>query len=372
MDGGTWPLMTTSVYPKPPAGTAGLRLVAGLMLMLGLGCSSRLPECGAGGKTTGVTASRRLMGVSWKVTVHAATHRQASQAAEAALDEVARLEKILSDYDPQSECSRLSAAAPVRREVSDDLWRVLAASLRFREASGGGFDPAVGQLTALWRQSRKTGRLPPAKKLKAALATAGEGAVVLYETPRPEGGPLREVELPHAGTRLDFGGIGMGYAIDAAMRLLAKRGITSAMVDASGDIAVSAAPPDRKAWRVAVAPLDPRDPEGPDEFLDLTDAAVTTSGDAFQAVEIDGVRYSHVVDPRTGLGVRGPTAVTVIAADATTADALATTASVLGPAEGLALVEKTPGTAARFVWLEGQTIMKKRSSSWPRPQSDSE
>jgi FAD:protein FMN transferase len=358
--------MITPAYPKRPTITAGLRLVVLVMLATGFGCSPPRAGSDAKGETIGLTASRRLMGVSWKVTVHAATHPQAEQAAEAALDEVARLEGILSDYDPQSECSRLSAAAPVRREVSDDLWEVLAASRRFLEASEGGFDPAVGRLTALWRQSRKTGRLPREEKLEAALVTAGAGAVVLHETPRPEGKPLREVELPRAGTRLDFGGIGMGYAIDAAMRLLARRGITSAMVDASGDIAVSAAPPGRHAWRVAVAPLDPRDPEGPDEFLDLVNAAVTTSGDASQAVEIDGVRYSHVVDPRTGLGVRGPTAVTVIAADATTADALATAASVLGPAEGLALIEKTPGTAARFVWLEGQTIMKKRSRRWPR------
>ena len=163
----------------------------------------------------------------------------------------------------------------------------------------------------------------------------------------------------------------MGYAIDEAMGLLAERGIRSAMIDASGDIAVSGPPPGRDHWRVAVPPLmrqtavpatASRETTMP--TLALVHAAVATSGDAYQAVVIDGVRYSHIVDPRTGLGVVGPTAVTVVATDATSADALSTSISVLGPHEGLALAESVDGVAARCSWVDGDRLRVESSSRW--------
>jgi FAD:protein FMN transferase len=285
-----------------------------------------------------LTATRRIMGAPWKIVVHA--DAAAGEAAiAAAFAEIERLEKVLSDYDPASELSRLSAAAPTAEPVgvSDDLWRVLATAESLREASGGAFDISVGPLTTLWRQSRRSGRLPRDDKLAAARAAVGEGTIELLADEQA-------VRLPKAGTRLDPGGIGMGYAADRAMEILAGRGIDAALIDASGDILVSGPPPGRDGWRVAVAPLRPG---GEGEVVVLTDAAVTTSGDAYQAVEIDGIRYSHIVDPRTGLGVTGPAAVTVIAPDATTADSLATAASVLGRASGLELLAAFPSCAAR-------------------------
>ena len=171
--------------------------------------------------------------------------------------------------------------------------------------------------------------------------------------------------------RLDLGGIGMGYAIDRALTVLQQRQITVAMIDASGDIGVIGQPPGTTGWRIEIDPLGRRESGlagkkvPPPLVLTLTNAAITTSGDAFQAVEIEGVRYSHIVDPRTGLGVIGSTGVTVIAADATTADALATTLSVLGPEAGLPLVEATPTAAARFVQLQDGKPVVTKSRRWP-------
>ena len=303
--------------------------------------------------------SRRLMGVPWSVTV-AGGGAGAEAAAEAALDEVARLERILSDYDPQSELSRLSASAPTRRPVplSADLAAVLIRALAIRDASGGAFDPTVGPLTTLWRQARRSGRLPLPERLTAARAAVGPATL------RVEGDPPAAM-LTRPGMRLDLGGIGMGYAIDRALALLAGRGITSALVDASGDVGCSGAPPGSDAWRVTVAPLDPADADGEGATIRVARAAVTTSGDAFQAVEIDGRRYSHIVDPRTGIGVAGPAAVTVIAPDCTAADALATAASVLGPDAGLALVERMEGCAARFVWVDRGDQQVATTVGWP-------
>jgi len=307
------------------------------------------------------------MGVEWVVTVHAASAEEATAAAEAALDRVEAIERVLSDYDPASELSQLTAAmarAPGKAfPVSDDLAATLEQSLAFSRLTHGAFDVTVGPLTRLWRQARKTGRLPNPEKLTAALAATGADAVSLQAG---DDGP--QVSIAHAATRLDFGGIGMGYAIDEAMTLLKDRGITSAMIDSSGDIAVSGPPPGRTDWRIAVPPLMRYAGEAADHqptpTLALVHAAVATSGDAYQAVLIDGVRYSHIVDPRTGLGVVGPSAVTVIAADATTADALSTATSVLGPVDGLALIEGLEGTAARFSWVDDDQLRVEASPTW--------
>lgn len=313
---------------------------------------------GPGEKVDRVVETRRHMGVTWTITAHGPAAATAA-AVGAAHDEVARLEAILSDYDPTSELSRLSAAAPTVEPVAvgDDLWRVLSQAVAVRDASDGAFDPAVGPLTTLWRQARRTGALPGPEKLARARAAVGRDALLLH----PD---RRAVTLARPGMRLDLGGIGMGDAADRALDVLRRHGVVAAMVDASGDIAVLGAPPGKKAWRIAVAPLGTLDSESGE--LALVDAAVTTSGDAFQAVTIDGVRYGHVVDPRSGLGVAGPAAVTVIAPDCTTADALATAALALGRDRGMQLVEATAGCAAMFLWAdESGKAERSASARWP-------
>lgn len=319
--------------------------------------------CGRGDAVVRETRTERLMGAPWTITAYAGSKTAASAGIDAAFAEVGRLERILSDYDPASELSVLSAAAPTTSRVSDDLWRVLAESVRIRDSSGGAFDPTVGPLTTLWRRARRSGRLPDPAKLAAARAAVGPSTLRLDAVDRT-------VELRVPGMRLDLGGIGMGYAMDRAMDVLRMRGIRSAMIDASGDIAVSAAPPGRSGWRIAVARVDSNATEHssarPTDSIELVDAAITTSGDAFQAVEIDGVRYSHIVDPRTGMGVAGRSAVTVIARDGTTADAVATAASVLGPEAGVSWVERIPGACALFQSGNPGMVREVFTAGWPR------
>jgi thiamine biosynthesis lipoprotein len=309
-----------------------------------------------------VTGGRRLMGVAWTVTVNATTAAAGEGGIAAALDEVARLEAILSDYRPDSELSRLSAASPTDRAVpvSDDLWAVLGRAVVYRDESDGAFDPTVGPLTTLWRQSRRSGVLPLPAKLSTARGAVGPLTLVLEDRPRG-------VRLTRPGMRLDLGGIGMGYAIDRALAILAARGIGSALVDASGDVGASGAPPGEAGWRIAIDPI-PGTPEAATGQILLADAAVTTSGDARQSVAIGGRRYSHIVDPRTGIGIDGPAAVTVIAPDATAADALATAANVLGPVRGRTLLENQAGCAGRFVSVGGEgegSVREVQTSRWP-------
>lgn len=328
---------------------------------LTLCCLGALALAACGAAPVRIEETRRHMGVPWTITVYGTSQAKARAAVAAAHDEVARLERILSDYDAASELSRLSAAAPTPEPVpvSDDLWRVLARAVAVRDASQGAFDPTVGPLTALWRQARRTGVMPSADALAAARAAVGRDTLLLD--------PQRRcVMLTRPGMRLDLGGIGMGDAIDRALERLRDHGVEAAMIDASGDIAVLGSPPGREAWRIGLAPLGRTEPKA--ASLPLVDAAVTTSGDAFQAVTIDGVRYGHVVDPRTGLGTTGPAAVTVIAADATTADALATAALVLGRDAGMRLVDSFPGCAARFAWTdEAGASHHTVCGPWPGP-----
>ena len=160
--------------------------------------------------------------------------------------------------------------------------------------------------------------------------------------------------------RLDLGGIAKGYAIDEAQKVLGARGITRALVAGGGDMAVSDAPPGESGWRIEIAPLDaPNAP--PARFVRLRHHALATSGDLFQHVEIDGIRYSHIVDPRTGLGLIDHSLVTVIARDCMTADSLTKPVSVLGPAKGVAFIEDTPGAAALIVRKPGAVIEARES-----------
>jgi thiamine biosynthesis lipoprotein len=155
--------------------------------------------------------------------------------------------------------------------------------------------------------------------------------------------------------RLDLGGIAKGYAIDEALAILRAHGIERALVTGAGDMAMSDPPPGKKGWRIEIAPLDaPNAP--PTRFVVLTRAALATSGDVFQRLDIDGKRYSHIVDPHTGLGLTDHSLVTVIARDCITADCLSTAVSVLGPQKGLKLVEKTRGAVTRIVRQPNEKI----------------
>jgi len=222
--------------------------------------------------------------------------------------------------------------------VSDDLWTVLCRSQELSEASDGAFDVTVGPLVRLWRRARRMQALPKEELLAAARAATGYCNLELDERQH-----TAKLLLPDM--RLDLGGIAMGYAVDEALGVLREQGVTRAIMDASGDIGASDPPPGETGWRVGIVPLDAVDGP-PSRYVLLANAAVTNSGDAFQFVEIDGVRYSHIIDPQTGLGLTDRSSVTVLARDCLTADSLATAVSVLGPDCGMSLVEATPGAAA--------------------------
>jgi thiamine biosynthesis lipoprotein len=301
--------------------------------------------------------SETIMAVPVMIKLYAPDAAAASAAAEAAFARVRALNAILSDYDEESELRRLSAAAvrPGGVAVSDDLWRVLGRAQEISAASEGALDVTVGPAVALWRFAKRRHQLPVPGALAEALARVDYRLVRLH----PEG---RRVELLKADMQLDAGGIAKGYAVDAALKVLRERGLGRAIVDAGGDIAVGDPPPGAAGWRIGVE-LQKKDAP-PERFLSLSRVGIATSGDTRQYVYIGGRRYSHILDPKTGLGMADRRCVAVVAPDATTADALATALSVLDPARGCALADGMPGTAALIVRVPEEKEERHESKGW--------
>jgi thiamine biosynthesis lipoprotein len=199
----------------------------------------------------------------------------------------------------------------------------------------------IGPLSKLWRRARRWKELPESEALAAARLGVGYRALVLD--------PGRQAaKLTKPNMRLDLGGIGKGYAVDEAVTAVVGCGISRVLARASGDIACADAPPGERGWRIGVAPLDPNEP--PVRFLELVNRGVSTSGDARQHLIVEGRRYSHIIDPRTGECVRGRSSVTVIAPRGMLADGLDTAACVLGPDGAKELMQKFDGVEMLMVY----------------------
>ena len=277
---------------------------------------------------------RLQMGTRFELVVYGVDEAKAAKALEAAHARIAALNGVFSDWDPESELMRRCRAARPGKVMpaSETLVTLLARAQDFAKLSDGAFDVTVGPFTRLWRRSRQLGQLPPKAVLDEARARVGWRQLKVD----PEARTLR-LDLPRM--RLDLGGIAKGAAADEALRCLREAGFPRALVDAGGDLRLGDPPPGRRGWTIAVRSLAKDEKRAP---LVLADCAVATSGDLERSVTIDGVSYSHLIDPRTGLGLTRRRAATVIAPDATTADALASVVCVLG-GEGLALLRGRPG-----------------------------
>jgi thiamine biosynthesis lipoprotein len=289
------------------------------------------------------------MGTLFSIVLYAHDPATAEKAAAAAFERVAELDAVMSDYQADSELMRLCDqpyGQPV--SVSADLFDVLQYSQKVSRLSDGAFDVTVGPFVRLWRFSRKRGVLPTASELAAARAAVG------YQKLRLDPAN-RTVTLLAPGMRLDLGGIGKGYAADQALRVLREMGLRQALVAASGDIAVGEPPPRQLGWRIGISSLG-SSTNGLARTLILANAGISTSGDTEQHVDIGGIRYSHILDPTTGLGLTNRIQATIVGPDATTTDGLDTTVSVLGKERGLALVDAWPRASALVLVQEDKEI----------------
>ncbi len=272
----------------------------------------------------------------------------------AGFDRVAAINAICSDYLVESELNTLSAAPagePVA--VSSELLDVLQRCQHLFEVSDGAFDPTVGPMVRLWRRSRRSNQLPTEVQIAGAKARTGMEKVTIDSA-------ASTVTKSVEGMVFDLGGIAKGYAADAVLAILHEAGYQRALVAASGDIALGEPPPGEVGWAVGLDTMEMA--KAGDTSFRLATAAVSTSGDTQRYLEIDGQRYSHIVDKSTGLGLTERIAVSVIAKDATTTDSYATAVSLLGLERGMKLIEATDGVECRIVTAEMEVH---RSSGFP-------
>jgi thiamine biosynthesis lipoprotein len=331
-------------------GAAGTRRPAMLALFLvSLGTANAVAEDGL----TLFTFRETHLAVPVELRVYAADEAVAKDASQAAYARIDELDRIFSDYDADSEAMRLCRTdQPVR--VSSDLFFLLNTSIALSERTDGAFDVTLGPLVKQWRRARRKKELPTPEQIAAAKELVGYRNLKLDES-------ARTVAVLKAGMQLDFGGIAKGYVAEEAYKVLNAKGCPRSLVAVAGDIFAGDPPPDAPAWKIGVAPLDK--PDGPpSRYLALQHLAVSTSGDAFQFVEIGGVRYSHIVDPKTGIGLTRRSSVTVVAPHGWMADGYATAVCLLGPEDGLKRIEEMKATEALVVVAEDAHGISTRES----------
>ncbi|MEO6732085.1 MAG: FAD:protein FMN transferase [Ferruginibacter sp.] len=263
------------------------------------------------------------MGSPFTIVFYSDDSVQATTLAKKSFNLVDSFVSIFSDYIDTSELSKLSASAGLNMPVavSPAMLDILILSKTAFKKSGGAFDITIGPVVKLWRQARKTKQFPSPEMVKRARSLTGFNKLVIDSI-------NKKAILLQSGMQLDLGGIAQGYIAQKIINFLTEQHINHALVNASGDIVTTGAPPGTKGWTIGV-----NVPESKEELLSqkllIQHKTVSTSGDAYQFMEHGGKRYSHIIDPRTGYGVTSLRNVTVIAADGTTADWLATACSIL-------------------------------------------
>jgi FAD:protein FMN transferase len=325
------------------------------LLLVGRPVSAVL-ESGVPDALTRFDFARLHMGTVVRIVLYAPHEPGARSAADAAFARIEELESILSHFREDSEVNRLSRDGYRGNfEASPALFEVLQQSRHFSEMTQGAFDVTVGPLVALWREARRQKALPARDAIDQARGSVGFSRILLQ--------PGGTVRLGRPDMKLDLSAIAKGYIADEALQLLRGQGIERALLDAGGDIVTSGSPPGKAGWSVQVSNFAGGGDAG--GVIVLKDRAVATSGDGFQFVEIDGIRYSHIVDPKTGIGLRRSVTATVVAPNGTTADALATALSVLVPEEALRLVESLAGVEAYIVRRGLDGVKRFQSSGFP-------
>ncbi|WP_221392219.1 FAD:protein FMN transferase [Dyadobacter sp. NIV53] len=280
-----------------------------------------------------------MMGSPFVLTFYAKNDTLAKQAADSTFKRIQQLNDSLSDYRDGSEINKLSATSGTGKwvAVSKDLFNILAVAQDFSQKTDGSFDVTLGPVVQVWRRAVRKGYLPDKNEIKEAMEKTGYRKLLLD----PE---TRRVMLTQKGMRLDIGGLGKGFAADEAIKVMESFGITSALIDAGGKLAITNPPPAAKGWKIKVS--SGRDSLG---TIELANAGVATSGPTYRYLEFEGKKYSHIVDPKTGIGLQYHVRTTVISPNATDADVLATAFSVTGIRNGRKYLKKY--YSASRVWL---------------------
>jgi FAD:protein FMN transferase len=296
-----------------------------------------------------VHQKKYVMGTVFEIVAYGESAAQASSAVDQALQEVVRLDDVMSDYKPESALSRLNHSSHSRPEsVPPDLYRVIGQALQYSRLSGGKFDVTVGPLVNLWKAAIRGGPPPSPAEEEKVRACVGYQKVELI--------PPDRVQFHSPCTQIDLGAIGKGYALDRAVAVLRAHGISRALLDAGGSTLVAMGPPPGQAgWLVHL-----RDPSNQvDPVVMLSDSSVSTSEQTPPSLLSPGPA-GHIIDPDSGAPERTPFTVSVVARTGTASDALSTTLLLVGPEEGKELVKGVDEVAAIWVNADGKSELVSR------------
>jgi len=300
----------------------------------------------------------RHMGTQISIILYAEDEISAKQASDAAFERIEELNQIMSDYVDESELNQLSqlSGSGEWMEINDSFFEVLKESKTISENTNGLFDVTIGPITHYWRYIRMQPEphLPDEDEIESLKNSVGYQHIELDEK-------TGKARLMQDDMQLDFGGIAKGYAAKEAVNVLNQHGIHSALVDAGGDITVGNPPPGRTSWDVAI-PKARADDEWEYVTLQFSGKTLTTSGDMYQYVEIDGVRYSHILNPKTGIGTTRQIQATVISSSGMWADAYASALTLMEPEKGLRLIESLNQTEA-IIFMEADGEIREWHSS---------
>ncbi|WP_233165971.1 FAD:protein FMN transferase [Pedobacter sp. ASV12] len=277
--------------------------------------------------------AEKLMGNRFEITVVGPDQAWAEAKIEFAIAEIRRIERLLTTFDEQSQTNQINALAGIAPvKVNREVFDLVQRALRISTITDGAFDITYGSIDKrLWNFDRQMTALPDESTARSLVRLINYKNVILNEADC-------SIMLREKGMRIGFGGIGKGYAAEMAKALLLKEGVKSGIVNASGDLTTWGNQANGSPWTIGIANPDHR--ELPFSYLNVTDMAVATSGNYEKFVQINGKKYSHTINPKTGLPVTGIKSVTIISPNAEIADAMATPVTIMGIVAGLNLINQ--------------------------------
>lgn len=284
----------------------------------------------------------KLMGNRFEITVVAASAKEAEDHIDAAVNEIRRIESVLTTFNEESETAAINRNAGIQPvAVSAEVFELIRRSKRISQLTQGAFDISYGSIDKkLWNFDQQMTSLPDPATAKKMVRLINYQNIILDEK-------NETVFLKEKGMRIGFGGIGKGYAAEKAKEVLRQRGVKSGILNASGDLTVWGHQPDGKNWTIGIA--DPQQAKQPFSYLTITDTAIATSGNYEKFVVINGKKYSHTIDPKTGLPTCGIKSATIICPNAEIADAMATPVMIMGINAGLDMINQIKGLSCILI-----------------------
>jgi thiamine biosynthesis lipoprotein len=284
----------------------------------------------------------RLMGNRFEISVVSDNKAWAQQRIDTAIAEISRIEKLLTTFNDDSQTNAINNNAGIGPvQVDREVFDLIKRSLRISELTQGAFDITYGSIDKrLWNFDQTMTSLPDKETAKKMVRLINYRNIILDEE-------KCLVFLLEKGMRIGFGGIGKGYAAERAKQVMKQEGVASGIVNASGDLSAWGLQPNGKKWTVGIA--NPDSSHDIFSYMDITDMAVATSGNYEKFIMIDGKKYSHTINPRTGLPVTGIKAVTIITTNAEIADAMATPVMIMGINAGLDMINQMKNIEAVII-----------------------